>query len=96
MCRSHRTVLIARKHLHRETLKANEWVDPLASVAVRFSKPMAIYSVKPEDNIVVANKYAPEIKWIDHINIGNLTVVPSDSSDLANDGTGVRPSMRNR
>ncbi|PIE24363.1 MAG: hypothetical protein CSA62_03520 [Planctomycetota bacterium] len=77
----------------RKPLAANEWIDPMASVALRFSKPMALETVNTEDNVVVANSYAPEMKWVRHVKVGNMTVIPSHKNDLYNDGTGVRLSM---
>jgi hypothetical protein len=76
----------------RQPLAANEWIDPMASVALRFSKPMALDTVNTEDNVVIANRYAPDMQWVQHVKIGNMTVIPTRQNDLFNDGTGVRLS----
>ncbi len=76
----------------RQLLAPNENVSPMASVIVRFSKPMVFDSIRPEDNLVLANRLGAKLAFIDHVKVGNLAVWPSLKADPDNDATGVRLS----
>lgn len=81
-----------RLDANRNPVPPNENIDPMASVALSFSKPMALGTVRPEDNFVIANKLGAEARFIEHVKVGNLAVVPTLAADLSLDATTIRLS----
>lgn len=71
-------------------LPPNENISPTASVALNFSKPMALETVRPENNFVIANKLGAKAEYVENVKVGNLSVVPTQAADLENDGTSIR------
>ncbi|MCA8970207.1 MAG: hypothetical protein KDC95_10500 [Planctomycetes bacterium] len=71
-------------------LPPNENIDPVATVALNFSKPMSIETVRPENNFVIANKLGAQPEFIANAKVGGLAVVPTEATDLYSDGTSIR------
>ncbi len=71
-------------------LPPNENIDPAATVALNFSKPMSIDTVRPENNFVIANRLGAQPEFIAHVKVGGLAVVPTEATDLFSDGTSIR------
>ncbi|MCA8970208.1 MAG: hypothetical protein KDC95_10505 [Planctomycetes bacterium] len=75
---------------HGTPLPINENIDPFATVTMHFSVPVALDTVRSENNFVLANELGAEPRFVEHPKTGCLAVVPTSVTDLHNDGTSVR------